>query len=361
VGGRIDNEFEIGYSTRIEHSLQGGGGQFRMGKRTRIWITVVVGICLVVGGAWIVGRGGVPGQAGPNVPAGTATQTLAPTSLATATPTATSTPEPLRFDPDQAYQRVLEQCGFGPRPVGSINNRLLGDYLIQTVEEFGWATEVQEFTYQGVAGRNIIARKGKGPVVILGAHYDTRPHADRDPPETQDQFILGADDGGSGVAVLLELARVLDIDRVPYEVRLVFFDAEDRGNLDGWPFSVGAEEYAAALDVSPEYVIVVDMVGDKEQAFYWDGNSDAELNARIWSLAAELGYSAVFVPQVRWQMIDDHLPFARHGWKAVDIIDFDYPYWHTTQDTADKVSGESLYRVGHVLEVMLEQGANTGG
>jgi Zn-dependent M28 family amino/carboxypeptidase len=200
-----------------------------------------------------------------------------------------------------------------------------------------------------------VATRGEGATILLGAHYDTRPFADYDPPETQRQYILGANDGGSGVAVLLELARVLDVDRVPREVRLVFFDAEDRGNLDGWPFSVGAEEYASALDVAPEAVIVVDMVGDKSQALYWEGNSDPALSARIWALAAELGYAEWFVPEQRWQITDDHLPFVQRGWPAIDIIDFEYPYWHTTQDTADKVSAESLGRIGHVLEVFLEE------
>jgi Zn-dependent M28 family amino/carboxypeptidase len=272
--------------------------------------------------------------------------------------TLTPTPGPLSFEAKQAYMRVLEQCGFGPRPTGSINNRLLGDYLVATLEGYGWLVEVQEFTHQDVPVRNVIARKGKGPVVILGAHYDTRPFADYDPLETQGQYILGANDGGSGVAVLLELARVLDMDQVPYEVRLAFFDAEDRGHLDGWPFSVGAQQYAAALDVTPEYVIVVDMVGDQNQVLYWEGQSDRELSAQIWTVAAELGYEQFFVPEVRWQIIDDHVPFVQRGWRAIDIIDFEYPYWHTTQDTADKVSAESLGRIGHVLEVFLESGAS---
>jgi glutaminyl-peptide cyclotransferase len=278
------------------------------------------------------------------------------TATATAVPaTATPAAVPLRFDAGIAYFRVLEQCGFGPRPTGSINNELLGDYLVATVRGYGWSIDVQEFTFQDVPGRNIIASKGEGPVIVLGAHYDTRPFADYDPPETQRQHILGANDGGSGVAVLLELARVLDMERVPREVRLVFFDAEDRGNLDGWPFSVGAQAYAEALDVAPEYVIVVDMVGDENQALYWEGNSDPGLNSRVWALAGKLGYGEWFVPEQRWEITDDHLPFIQRGWPAIDMIDFDYPYWHTTQDTADKVSAESLGRIGHVLEVFLEE------
>jgi hypothetical protein len=250
---------------------------------------------------------------------------------------------------------VLEQCGYGPRPSGSTNLLLLGDYILEVLAGYGWSTEVHEFVYRDVPLRNLVASKGSGPLVILGAHYDTRPYADYDPPETREQHILGANDGGSGVAVLLELARVLDMERVPYEVRLIFFDAEDRGNLDGWPFSVGAEQYAEELDTDPEFVIVVDMVGDQEQRFYWEGYSDPELNQELWSLAADLGYEEQFIPQVQWEIIDDHLPFVNKGWVAVDVIDFDYPHWHTTQDTADKVSAESLGRIGTVLEVFLEQ------
>jgi len=250
---------------------------------------------------------------------------------------------------------VLEQCGFGPRPSGSTNLRLLGDHILHLLEEYGWATEEQEFVYRGVELRNLVASKGSGPLVILGAHYDTRPYADQDPAETREQHILGANDGGSGVAVLLELARVLGVDQVPYQVRLVFFDAEDRGRLEGWPFSVGAEQYAEELDQDPEFVVVVDMVGDQDQRLYWEGNSDPGLCQELWQLAAELGYQEQFIPQVRWNIIDDHLPFVDRGWKAIDIIDFEYPYWHTTQDTADKVSAESLARIGTVLKVFLEQ------
>lgn len=293
-------------------------------------------------------------------PAPTPIPTLTPTPTPAPIPTSTPVPTPaasgnLSFDGEWAYQRVLEQCGFGPRPSGSINLRLLGDHILDTVESYGWSTEVQEFVYQKVPLRNIVADKGSGPLVILGAHYDTRPFADHDPPDTQVQHILGANDGASGVAVLLELARVLDMDSVPFQVRLVFFDAEDRGRLEEWPFSVGAKQYAELLDEAPRYVIVVDMVGDQDQKFYWEGYSDPGLNQAIWQVAAELGYEEQFVPQARWQIIDDHLPFIDRGWTAIDIIDFEYPYWHTTQDTADKTSAESLARIGTVLEVFLEQ------
>ncbi len=248
---------------------------------------------------------------------------------------------------------MVAQCDLGPRPTGSEAGWATGDYIIAELKEQGWSVETQEFTFKGVRGRNILARQGKGPAVILGAHYDTRPYADHDPVD-KDQSILGANDGASGVAVLLELARTLDKGKLRNEVTLAFFDAEDRGRLDGWPFSVGAQYMAYNLDFEPEYVIVLDMIGDAQQDIYWEKSSDRSLMERIWSIAAELGYEDQFIPQYKWAITDDHTPFLKRGLRAVDIIDFDYPHWHTAQDTPDKVSPESLERVGRVLEKLFE-------
>jgi len=198
-----------------------------------------------------------------------------------------------------------------------------------------------------------VGRQGRGPIIILGAHYDTRPYADYDPVD-KNQPILGANDGASGVAVLLELARSLDEGKIQKEIWLVFFDAEDRGKLDGWPFSVGAEFFARELEETPEYVVVIDMIGDTDQNIFFEHNSDPALQKQIWTVAARLGYQEYFIPKYKWRLVDDHLPFAKRGITAVDIIDFDYPHWHTTQDTPDKVSPESLQRVGRVLEELLE-------
>jgi Zn-dependent M28 family amino/carboxypeptidase len=104
----------------------------------------------------------------------------------------------------------------------------------------------------------------------------------------------------------------------------------------------------------PVAMILVDMVGDSDQQFYFEANSNADLSGRIWSTAAQLGYGDHFIPQVRWSMIDDHIPFLQRGIPSVDIIDFDFPYHHTVADTPDKVSAESLERVGRTLEVFLE-------
>ena len=264
------------------------------------------------------------------------------------------TPQPRDFDGQRAYKHVLAQCALGPRPVGSPQGRQTADYVSTELRRAGWTVEVQDFDYRGVSARNLIAAKGRGPLFILGAHYDTRSLADRD-PEDPTLPVPGANDGASGVAVLLELARVLDVDKAGVQVWLAFFDAEDQGGINGWPFSVGASYMAAHLAVQPTAVVVVDMVGDREQQILWEGFSDATLLRELWAIAADLGYEAAFVPQRRSGIMDDHVPFVQRGLVAVDIIDIDYPYWHTSQDTPDKVSAASLQHVGRVLEEWLEE------
>ena len=261
------------------------------------------------------------------------------------------------FEGEAAYEHVIAQCDFGFRPPGSEALQATGDYIIAELERLGWAVETQEFAYRDTPVRNIIGRLGRGPVVIVGAHYDTRRSADVEDPS---EPVMGANDGASGVAVLLELARTLDRDKLRNDVWLAFFDAEDNGHLDGWEWCVGSSYMAAHLEVTPEAVVVVDMVGDADQQLYLERNSDPALQKQLWEIAATLGYTDTFILEYRHAMYDDHVPFAQRGIPAVDIIDFDYPYWHTTQDTLDKVSAESLGRVGRVLEVWLEGGAQVG-
>ncbi len=259
----------------------------------------------------------------------------------------------VQFDGQRAYQHVLRQCEFGPRYVGSEAGQQTAQYIAEELSRLGWTTEMQEFAYRGIVGRNVVGSKGRGPLVVLGAHYDTRSVADRDPFDPS-QPVLGANDAASGVAVLLELARTLDINSITAEVWLVFFDAEDQGGIGGWPFSVGAAFMAEHLLKRPQAVVVVDMVGDAEQEIFFERNSDRELSSAIWAIAEQLGYQQHFVPEYGHAIIDDHLPFIDRGIIAVDIIDIDYPYWHTTEDTPDKVSSESLERVGRVLETWME-------
>jgi glutaminyl-peptide cyclotransferase len=262
---------------------------------------------------------------------------------------------PTQFDGSLAYTQVLRQMDFGPRITGTDGNYAAGNYIVQQLRKLAWQVDFQLFDYKGVHARNIIARAnvGKGPVIILGAHYDTRRRADRD-PEHLDQPVPGADDGASGVAVLLELARSLDLSLVQHEIWLAFFDAEDNGDLDGWDWIVGSTYMAQHLTIKPQSMILVDMVGDSDQNIYMDSNSDPQLSARIWAVAAQLGYLQNFIPVPRYAMLDDHTPFAQAGIPAVNIIDFDYRYWHTAADTADKLSPNSLERVGRTLETYLQ-------
>lgn len=285
------------------------------------------------------------------VPTPTASSTPEPTGVPTSTPTTSAG----KFDGERAFQQVQAQMALGPRPAGSDADRKTGDYILAQLREQGWQVEEQEFVYRDVPGRNIIGKAGAGSVAIIGAHYDTRRLADQDPdPALRSQPVPGANDGASGVAVLLELARTLDKSRLKNEVWLTFFDAEDNGRLNGWEFSAGAQDLASRLTVKPEMVVIADMIGDRDQQLYIERNSTPTLAEKIWGIAARLGYDQTFVPTAKWTITDDHLPFLQKGIPAVDLIDFDYPYWHTTQDTTDKVAPESLERVGRVLQVLLE-------
>jgi glutaminyl-peptide cyclotransferase len=243
---------------------------------------------------------------------------------------------------------------FQPRVTGSPGWQQAGDYIIAQMQQAGWTIEEQRFEYRDTPIRNIIAKKGRGPVLMVGAHYDGRRRADKDPdPARRNDPMPGANDGGSGVVILLELARHIDPDQLGREVWLTFFDAEDNGNLDGWPYAVGSQYMADNLSVRPEALVLLDLVGDRDLQIYYETNSTRELSESIWRTAAELGYDQ-FIPEPKYSILDDHTAFLAKGIPAVDVIDFDYPYWDTTQDTIDKVSAESLEAVGRTVERWLD-------
>jgi Zn-dependent M28 family amino/carboxypeptidase len=160
--------------------------------------------------------------------------------------------------------------------------------------------------------------------------------------------VPGANDGASGVAVLMELARVLGAQEPTCDLRLVFFDGEDSGDIDGWEWAAGARQYAASLDREPLAVVVVDMVGDRDLDLPIERTSSTDLAAEIWAAAQTEGLPA-FRSALGPAVLDDHTPFLARGWRAVDIIDLTYPAWHTVEDTIDKVSAESLDQVGEAL------------
>jgi len=259
------------------------------------------------------------------------------------------------FSGKRAFEHVENLCALGPRPVDTEANRKAAIYIQNTLERWGWEVETQDFAFQEKALRNVIGKKGEGPLIILGTHFDTRPVANRD-PDNRSVAVMGANDGGSGTAVLLELARVLDESATDQaEIWLAFFDGEDRGELSGWPWCVGSNHMAAGLSRRPEYVLVVDMIGDADQQIYYEWTSSLWLQEKVWRIAGDLDYGQYFIPQHRYSILDDHSSFLQWGMNAAVIIDFDYPYWHTTHDTLDKISADSLRRVGDVLERLLEE------
>ncbi len=262
-------------------------------------------------------------------------------------------PAPTDFDGLRAYEDVKTQVAFGPRIPGSEGHAEIRDWMRAELESAGWQVEVQESERLGNPIYNLVAKRGTSePEIILGAHYDTRIYADNDPDvANHTQPVPGANDGASGVAVLLELARSL-----PGEVEnvwLVFFDAEDNGRVDGWDWILGSREFAENIAFQPRAVVIVDMIGDSDLNIYKERNSDPELTDEVWSVAESIGYEKQFIPEYKYSMLDDHTPFLEAGIPAVDLIDFDYPYWHTISDTPDKVSAESLEAVGRTLWVWI--------
>ena len=254
------------------------------------------------------------------------------------------------FDGVRAYQDIERQVSFGPRVMGSLAHQEAVAYILRKLQFSRWETSIQTGEWNGYAVTNIAARRGtQGPWIIIGAHYDSRFIADQDPDAgKRHEPVPGANDGASGVAVLLELARVLP-ESFPKQVWLVFFDAEDNGNIPGWEWILGSSQFVDSLNECPESTVVIDMIGDVNLNIHYEYNSDPKLMEDIWSVAEGAGFNTQFIPSYRFAMLDDHTPFLMKGCKAADLIDFDYPGWHTTHDTPDKVSPESLYAVGETL------------
>ncbi|HYF63889.1 MAG TPA: M28 family peptidase [Herpetosiphonaceae bacterium] len=272
--------------------------------------------------------------------------------LPTALPTLASVPG--TFSGEQALRYAETQLQWQPRDTGTPGGQANGDWIIQTLVAAGWQVEEQYFGVpENTSGRNIIAKRGSGPLVLIGSHYDSRRFADQDPDIQKRQLpVPAANDGASGAAVLLELARVLTPERLNEEVWLVFFDAEDNGDIAGWGGTLGSAHMARRLPRAPAAVVVVDMIGAADQQIYLEQSSTEALRAEIWQVAADLKYAA-FIPQVKHSLTDGHSAFLAQGYPAIDVVDFDYPHRHTTADTLDKLSAPALESVGRTLEVWL--------
>lgn len=273
------------------------------------------------------------------------------------------------FSGNEAFKTLVEQCSFGPRNPGSEGHSLCRDYLVESLSGLADTVWTQPFTardpYTGTEYQldNIIAQfrsEGTDGHVLLGAHWDTRPWADMDADTAyHDLPITGANDGASGVAVLLEIARQLNLNPAPVMVTIVLFDGEDIGEK-GYPesFALGSRYFAENLPVNrPDEAIIVDMVGDAELEIPIERFSyqiHPALVRALWQKASDLRLPA-FQNRLGAPVYDDHIPLWNYaGIPSVDIIDFEYPdryrnFWHTRMDTPDKCSPASLEQVGKLL------------
>lgn len=280
------------------------------------------------------------------------------------------------FQGASAFKDVQAQCNLGPRPPMTVAHLNCRKYIIAELEKLDLDVKIVSFkgTYgsgKGVDFFNIIAsKKNSAPVgpflnsqkkIIFCAHYDTRPFAEKD-KDYPEYPIPGANDGASGTAVVLETARFFnkyDVkkflnkcskNKTNVSVEYIFFDGEDYG-LGAKNMFYGSRHHAANIADTDniELLILFDMVGDRNLNIYYEVNSynsAPEFLTDVFKSANFLGYSDNFIPSKKYRISDDHLPFIKKGIKAVDIIDFDYPYWHTLEDDITKVDAVSLEKTG---------------
>ena len=277
------------------------------------------------------------------------------------------------FDGAAAHADVAAQVAFGPRVPGTDAHRRTGDWILERLRATADSVEVQAWIHvtrdgDSIALRNFIGRFRPDATerVLYVAHWDTRPTSDNEANlAARQRPVAGANDGASGVALLLGVARVLQRTPPSVGVDLLFVDGEDFGDwadAERHDVLIGSRYFATHLPggYAPLFAVVWDMVGDSDLRILQEAysvNRAPEVVARVWRAAADLGYGRVFVEQVGTGLTDDHIPLLDAGIRAIDVIDFDYgpanAYWHTQQDTPDKVSAASLQIVGDVAVALV--------
>jgi len=276
---------------------------------------------------------------------------------------------PVEFNGRTALTYVEKQMSFGPRIPNKPGHQQEADWLLAELRARADTVIVQEITHRLRNGemlhlRNFFARFRPEATerVLFLAHWDTRPMADKSANLAQQRMpVPGANDGASGVAVLLGVADALKARPPASGVDLLFVDGEDYGDFaDTSDVLIGSRWFAAHQPpgYQPLFAVLFDMVGDKDLQIYQEGQSLAfapEVVQRVWRVAAERGHDRQFIPSVRHTLTDDHVSLQKAGIHAIDVVDFDYPYWHTTEDTIDKVSAESLQIVGDVAVSLVRQ------
>jgi hypothetical protein len=266
------------------------------------------------------------------------------------------------FDQDRAFSLLEAQCAFGPRNPGSAGHQQCLDFLVREMQAWADTVWTQPFSYtsndtkETLELTNIVAQFNvhQRDRILLCAHWDTRPFADRDPtPGNRETPIPGANDAGSGTAVLLELARQLHLNPVKIGVDLVLFDGEDYGReevLDD--YLIGSKHYAKVMpDPKPRFGILLDMIGDRDLHIPFEGNSWYYSKPIIDKITAAARRQNVKTIENKpsTPVMDDHIPLLEAGVSMVDMIDMDYAYWHTIQDLPENCSPYALGDVGRTL------------
>jgi len=271
-----------------------------------------------------------------------------------------------QFDADRAFAYLEKQVSFGTREPGSKGHQACLDFLNSELKLLADNVRLQSFEFQDmkikkhftltnvIASFNAQAEKR----IFFAAHWDTRPRADYEVKDKRDVPIAGANDGASGVAVLLEMAQQLKKNPPAIGVDLIFFDGEDYGEEGHLDYYFLGSRYFAEQEKNyqPEFGILLDMIGDANLNIPKEGYSYKSLPHivdKVWGIAQDLGYTE-FEDRIGHYVQDDHVILIQHGIPCIDIIDFEYPdqthrYWHTLQDTPDKCSPQSLETVGRVM------------
>ncbi|MDR1792478.1 MAG: M28 family peptidase [Bacteroidales bacterium] len=287
------------------------------------------------------------------------------------------------FDVDTAYYFVEKQVSFGPRVPNSSSHRQCADFLINTLKNYADTVIVQNFEIRAYNGanlrsKNIIAsfKPNMQKRILLAAHWDSRPYADHDPDPTNSRKpIDGANDGASGVGILLEIARQLSINEPVVGVDIILFDAEDYGApeeerraSDENTWCLGAQFWAThphTPNYRAKYGILLDMVGAKNATFTKEGASmhfAPDIVGNVWAKAQALGFGNYFQNQETSALIDDHIPINTHrNIPTIDIIDRRtttvsgfYEHWHTLQDNMETIDKQTLSAVGKVVLYMVK-------
>lgn len=275
-----------------------------------------------------------------------------------------------KFDASRAYRFLKDQVDLGPRVPGTAGHKKGLEFIVRNVEPYADDVVRQEFTAlvngKPLAMTNVIARFNSqaDKHILLAAHWDTRPTADMEvTAEKRRMAIPGANDGASGTAVLLELARSFHKRKPDAGIVMVFLDGEDYGPGTDQMF-LGSKHFAAQLGKSSAIPsretilcgILLDMVGDSNLEITKESYSRKaapDVLDKIWSTARRMGYKHVFTDAPGMPILDDHLPLIRAGVRCVDLIDFNYGPWHTLDDTPDKCSPDSLKAVGEVVAAVV--------